>query len=384
LRQFGWAGPITLAGSEPHLPYHRPPLSKAWLQGTTDAESLLLRPAAFYADQAIDLLRGATAEAIDRTAGRVRLADGGSLAYDRLILALGAVPRRLAMPGHDLPGVLELRSRDDADRIRAALQPGRRLAVAGGGYIGLEVAASARALGLAVTVIEREKRLLARVASPALSAHVEARHRAEGVGFFLASGVEALEAAGGRVASVRLTDGRAVDCDAALIGVGGVPNTALAAQAGLACDDGILVDHTARTDDAAIYAIGDCTRRPLPLYGRIARLESVPNTTEQARQAAASLCGRPPPPAEVPWFWSDQFDMRLQIAGLPYDVDRLVPRGGPGLGVFHLDAEDRVQAVEAVDRPAEFAAGRMMILQRRKVDVGRLQNPAIALRDVFA
>ncbi len=385
LRQFGWRGSISLVGDEPHLPYQRPPLSKAWLQGETDADSLLLRPAAFYADHDISVRLGIPAVVIDRAARVVRLADGATLPYDTLILATGASARRIPLPGLDLPGVLELRSRADADRIRAELRPGRHLAVVGGGYIGLEVAASARALGLSVTVIEREPRLLARVASPSLSAHVEARHRAEGVALHLHAGVEALEATDGQVAAVRLTDGRAIACDAVLLGVGAVPNTDLAAAAGLACEDGIVVDDAARTSDAAIFAIGDCTRRPLPLYGRLGRLESVPNATEQAKQAAAALCGRPKPAPDVPWFWSDQYDMRLQIAGLPYDVARTVERGGPpGLAVFHLDAESRVQAVEAIDRPADFAGGRMLIARRRTVDADRLADPAAALRDLTA
>ncbi len=383
LRQFGWRGSITLVGDEPHLPYQRPPLSKAWLQGEADPDSLLLRPAAFYAEQDITVRLGIPAVAIDRATRVVRLADGAMLLYDHLILATGASPRRIPLPGLDLPGVLELRSRADADRIRATLRPGRHLAVVGGGYIGLEVAASARALGLSVTVIEREPRLLARVASPALSAHVEARHHAEGVALHLRAGVEALEAADGQVAAVQLTDGRSIAADAVLLGVGAVPNTDLAAACGLACKDGIVVDDAARTSDPAIFAIGDCTRRPLPLYGRVGRLESVPNATEQAKQAAAALCGRAPPAPDVPWFWSDQYDMRLQIAGLPYDVTRTVLRGGPpGLAVFHLDAEDRVQAVEAVDRPADFAGGRMLIARRRPVDADRLANPAAALRDL--
>jgi len=385
LRQFGWRGSITLVGDESHPPYQRPPLSKAWLQGEADAESLLLRPASFYADQDITLRLGIPVVAIDRAALVVRLADGVTLPYDFLILATGASPRRIPLPGLDLPGVLELRSRADADRIRAELRPGRHLAVVGGGYIGLEVAASARALGLSVTVIEREPRLLARVASPALSAHVEARHRAEGLTLHPHAGVEALEAADGQVAAVRLTDGRAIACDAVLLGVGAVPNTDLAAAAGLACEDGIVVDDAARTSDPAIFAIGDCTRRPLPLYGRLGRLERVPNATEQAKQAAAALCGRPKPAPDVPWFWSDQYDMRLQIAGLPYDVARTVQRGGlPGLAVFHLDAESRVQAVEAVDRPADFAGGRMLIARRRPVDADRLADPTVALRDLTA
>ena len=216
----------------------------------------------------------------------------------------------------ELDNVLELRTVADADRLKAVLQPGKRLAVVGGGYIGLEAAASARGLGAEATIIEREPRVLARVACQILSDFFEHFHRAQGVQIELNAGVQALEGADGRVTGVRLTDGRVIPCDAALIGVGAVANEELARDAGLACDGGIVVDLSARTLDPSIYAIGDCTQRPLPLYGRTMRLESVPNALEQARQAASAICGKPPPAPEAPWFWSDQYNLRLQIVGI--------------------------------------------------------------------
>ncbi len=306
LRQYGWPGAITLVGAEPIPPYHRPPLSKAWLKGEADAASLALRPQSFYADSGIDLRLGATATAIDRAGKRVTLTNGEILAYDRLILALGARARKLPVAGADLAGVLELRTAADADQLKAALGPGKTLAIIGGGYIGLEAAASARALGAEVAVIEREPRLLARVASPALSGFFLDFHRSKGVAVELDAGVAALEGQGGRVAAIRLSDGSAIRCDAALIGVGAVANDDLARACGLACNNGIEVDLAARTQDPSIHAIGDCTLRPLPQYGRMFRLELVPNAIEQAKQAAASICARPAPAPEIPWFWSDQ------------------------------------------------------------------------------
>ncbi len=387
LRQFGWKGPITLIGDEPILPYQRPPLSKAWLKGEATAESLALRPARFYTQQTIDVRLSISVVAIDRAAHRVVLADGTAVPYGKLILAFGARARRLSLPGFDLEGVLELRSVADADRLKAALGPGRRIAIIGGGYIGLEAAASARALGAAVFVMERESRLLARVASPPLSAFFEAAHRGQGVAIHLGAQVVGLEGQGGRVAGVRLADGTVLPCDAALVGVGAVPNEEIAAAAGLACAGGVVVDAQARTDDPDIFAVGDLTNRPLPLYGRRGRLESVPNALEQARQAAAAITGRPVMAADVPWFWSDQYDIKLQIAGMSFDVADLVVRGDPSSGVFavfHLDSASQVQCVEAVNTPAEFMAGRQLILKRKPVDAGALADLSCTMKDLAA
>ena len=387
LRQYGWKGGITLVGEEPILPYQRPPLSKAWLKREATAESLALRPARFYTQHAIETRLGTRATGIDRTAKRVSLGDGGSLAYDRLILALGAAPRRLGLPGEDFAGVLALRSAADADALAAMLGPGRRLAIIGGGYIGLEVAASARALGAEAVVIEREPRVLARVAGARLSAFLEAQHRAHGVEVLVDAAVEEIEGRNGAACGVRLRDGRLIGCDAVLVGIGAVPNEALAVAAGLDCGGGITVDLAARTADPAIHAIGDCTRRPLPLYGREARLESVPNAIEQAKQAAADICGRPPPVPEVPWFWSDQYDLRLQMAGLAFDPAETVVRGEPDGGsfaVFHLAADHRVLAVEAVNAPADFMAGRILVARQRQVAPAVLRDPAQPLKDPVA
>jgi 3-phenylpropionate/trans-cinnamate dioxygenase ferredoxin reductase subunit len=384
LRQYGWKGPITLIGAEPVAPYQRPPLSKAWLKGDSDLASLLLRPAAFYAANAIALHLSSPATEIDRANRTLTLGTGERVAYDRLIFALGAKARLLPVPGCDLAGVFDLRTVADADRLKAVLQPGLRFAIIGAGYIGLEAAASARSLGADVTVIEREARVLARVASPLLSDFIQRRHEADGVRIMLGATVEAFEGVDGQVACVRLADGGQVPCDAVLVGIGAEPNDALGRAAGLECADGIVVDTATCTSDAAIQAIGDCTQRPLPLYRRAARLESVPNALEQAKQAAALLCGRPPPAPEVPWFWSDQYEVRLQIAGLLFDVSESVVRGDPAAGafaIFHLAADGTVQAVEAVNSPAEFMAGRMMIARRRQVVAARLRDMTCPMRD---
>jgi 3-phenylpropionate/trans-cinnamate dioxygenase ferredoxin reductase subunit len=387
LRQYGWTGAVTLLGEEPLAPYQRPPLSKAWLKGEADGDSLLLRPTRFYAGRDITLRLSETVVAIERANHAVRLKDGERIGYDRLILATGSRPRHLALPGVGLAGVLELRNAADADRLKAALQPGRCIAVIGGGYIGLEVAASARALGVEATVLEREDRILARVACPALSDFFQSYHSARGVAFELGCRIEALEGAQGVVTGVRLSDGRLLPCDTVLIGVGAAANDELARDAGLACRAGICVDAEARTDDPAIFAIGDCTERPLPLYDRHGRLESVPNALEQAKQAAAAICGRPAPAPEVPWFWSDQYDLRLQIAGLPLGAAQTVLRGDPAsarFAVFHLADDSRLLAVEAVNAAAEFMAGKAMIARRQVLDPVRIRDPAVSVKDLPA
>lgn len=380
LRQYGHKGEIWLAGEETTLPYQRPPLSKAWLKGEAGVEDLLLRPASFYAEQNITLRPGATATRIDREGKIVGFSDGTAEAYDILILATGSTARRLAIPGADRPDLLELRTLEDAERLKAALRPGRRLAVVGGGYVGLEAAASARALGAEVVVIERMDRVLARVASQTLSDFFTARHRREGVEILTSAEVTGFEDAG-----VRLADGRLVEADAVLVGVGALAHDSLAAAAGLDCRNGVVVDEAARTSDPAIHAIGDVTFRPIPVHGgRMHRLESVPNALEQAKQAAAAITGRAAPAPEVPWFWSDQYDLKLQIAGLPDDADRQVVRGDPDSGafaVFHL-AGETIVCVEAVNAPAEFMAGRMMIGKATPVDAGRLVDPAVSMKAI--
>lgn len=386
LRQYGHAGPIVLIGDEPLLPYQRPPLSKAWLKGEVDAEGLQLKPDSWYEEAGVSLRLGGTVTSLNRGGKTVTLSSGEHLPYDYLILATGARARALPIPGADLAGVLALRTAADAEALKGALGPGKRLAVVGGGYVGLEAAASARALGGEATIIEREARVLARVACETLSNFFQDYHGARGVRFELSAGVAGFEGADGHVTGVRLSDGQVVACDAALVGVGAIPNEELARDAGLDCTNGVVVDIEARTADPFVFAIGDVTHRPLPLYDRQFRLESVPNALEQAKQAAAAIAGKPMPPHEIPWFWSDQYDLKLQIAGLPFDADRQVVRGDVAaarFAVFHLKG-DLVQAVEAVNAPPEFMAGKQLIAKRTPVSIEKLADVTISMKEVAA
>ncbi|MBN9466617.1 FAD-dependent oxidoreductase [Brevundimonas sp.] len=378
LRQYGHEGPIVLTGEEDAPPYQRPPLSKAWLKGEADLEALLLRPLSFYAEQNIDFRPSTVAVSVDAEAKTVAFHDGSSETYDLLVLATGSTARKLPVPGGDHPELLELRTLKDAERLKAVLGPGRRLAVVGGGYVGLEAAASARALGAEAVVIERAPRVLARVASETLSTFFTAQHRARGVEIVTGAEVTAVAKDG-----VTLADGSVVRADAVLIGVGAMASDGLARSAGLRCDDGVVVDDQARTSDPAVFAVGDMTRRPIPVHGGLHhRLESVPNALEQAKQAAAAIVGRPGPAPEVPWFWSDQYEFKLQIAGLPFDADRQVVRGDPttgGFAVFHLNG-DRIVCVEAVNAAPEFMAGKQLIGKGTPVDATRLADRTVSMK----
>ncbi|MBB1180501.1 ferredoxin reductase [Pseudomonas sp. FW305-3-2-15-E-TSA4] len=380
LRQYGHEGPIVLVGEEDAPPYQRPPLSKAWLKGEADLEALLLRPLSFYQEQGIAFRPSTVAVSVDPEAKTVAFHDGSSEPYDVLVLATGSTARKLPVPGGDHPDLLELRTLKDAERLKAVLGPGKRLAVVGGGYVGLEAAASARALGAEAVVIERAPRVLARVASETLSAFFTAQHRARGVEIITGAEVVAVAHDG-----VTLADGSTVQADAVLVGVGALAGESLARSAGLRCDDGVVVDDQARTSDPAIFAVGDMTRRPIPVHGGVShRLESVPNALEQAKQAAAAIVGRPGPAPEVPWFWSDQYDFKLQIAGLPFEADRQVVRGDPsagGFAVFHLNG-DRVVCVEAVNAPPEFMAGKQLIGKATPVDPAKLADVSVSMKAV--
>lgn len=383
LRQYGFEGEVVLIGEEPLPPYQRPPLSKAWLKGEADGDSLALKAPEFYVEHGIDLRLNAEVIGLNRAKKLVRLASGEDIAYDQLILATGSLARKLPIPGADDSRVLELRTAADADRLKAALTPGKKLIVVGGGYIGLEVAASARALGCEAVVVEREHRVLARVASEPLSAFFERLHRERGVEIRTNAQAAAIEDA----RSVRLEDGALIEGDAVLVGVGARACEDLAVAARLKCNNGIQVDGEARTlTDPDVFAIGDCSNRPLPLYAERGRMESVPNALEQAKQAAAAIAGRPAPAGEVPWFWSDQYEIKLQIAGLPYAVDRLIVRGDPAenhFAVFHMSG-DLIQAVEAVNAGPEFMGGKLLIGKRTPVDPVKLADTGVSMKEVAA
>ncbi|HEY8004259.1 MAG TPA: FAD-dependent oxidoreductase, partial [Phenylobacterium sp.] len=338
------------------------------------------------AEHKIDFRSSTRALSLNRGARTVALSDGSQVAYDALILATGAHAIALPIPGSDLDGVMFLRTAADAERLKATVGPGKTLAVVGGGYIGLEVAASGRALGAEVVVLEREARLLARVACEQLSTFFKAYHEAHGVTFELGALVTGFQGRDGRVTGVTLADGRTIACDAAVVGVGASPNDEIARDCGLATARGVVVDIEARTSDPAIFAIGDVAHRPMPVYGRMFRMESVPNALEGAKQAASAIAGRPQPPGECPWQWSDQYDLKLQIAGYAFDVDEILVRGDPAtakFAVFHLRG-DLVQSVEAINSPPEFMMGKQLILGRKPVDKARLADPSISMKEVAA
>ena len=376
LRQQNYAGAITVLGEEPYAPYQRPPLSKKYFSGETPHERLLLRPLTFYAEKRIALELGARVEEFDAAAHTLRLRDGRSLRYDKLLLATGSRPRRLAVPGADLPGVHHVRTIADIDALNEGLSPGARVVVIGGGYIGLEMASVARQRGFAVTVLEAAERVLGRVVCKEVSSFYMDLHRAAGVEVHVGAAVSAL-CGRERVEAVETADGRRFACDAVIVGIGVVPNVELAAAAGLECANGIRVDEHARTADPDVLACGDCTSHPLPLYARSVRLESVPNAVHQGKVAAATLLKSPAAYSEIPWFWSDQYDVKMQIVGLSDGHDTTVLRGDPArkcFAVYYL-ANRRLIAVDAVNSPREFAHAKKLIGAAFTIDADVLRDP---------
>lgn len=364
LRQYGYTDAITLLGSESYLPYQRPPLSKAWLKGAAALEDLYLRGDAFYADQNITARTGTYVNILNAKARSVTLANGEQLAYDHLIIATGSKSRPFAVKGADRVPHHVLRTLDDAEALKNALRPGHRLGLIGAGYIGLEVAASARYLGCNATLFERESRILARVASQDLSAFFTEMHAGRGVSLITDAQVTELSLGNGDTKVVHMATGVTHEFDLLLVGIGAQANDDVAAAAGLECANGIVVDDQARTSDPHIFAIGDVTSRTLPHYDGRFRLESVPNALEQAKQAASAITGYKAPVVETPWFWSDQYEFKLQIAGLLRPNTRAVLRGDPAFGafsVFHLDAENGLKTAECVNRPADFMAAKLLI-----------------------
>lgn len=381
LRQEGWTGEIVVVGDESGLPYQRPPLSKAYLAGRSTVDELAIRSPEFYTKQGIELLDG-TVEAIDRSERHVSLSTGDTLSYETLALCTGARPRRLPIPGADLPGVCYLRTAADVELIRAAAVAGRRVVIVGGGYIGLETAASLRALGLEVTVLEASERVLQRVTATEVSAFFDRIHRSEGVDVRTGAVVEALTG-DGRVREVVLASGESFPADLVVVGIGVEPNTELAAAAGLMVDDGVLIDSHARTSDPDILAAGDCTCRDMARYGRRIRLESVPSAGEQAKVAAATVCGKPKELATLPWFWSDQYDLKLQIAGLNTGYDDVVLSGNPSqdrdFTCFYLRHGELI-AADCVNRPRDFMFSKRALGQRTPVGRAELTRVAATSR----
>ncbi len=389
LRNEGWEGRILLLGEEAHLPYHRPPLSKAYLAGSVEKGSLSIRPQMAYDKANVEFIGGVRVSRIDRANQRLELADGSQLAYDRLAIATGGRPRPLSVPN---AAVAErcanfhyLRTLDDVEQIRAQLAPGKRLAIVGGGYIGLEVAASAIAQGLQVTVLEALPRVLQRVTAAELSAYYERKHREAGVDIRTGVQVADLEVTGDTVTAVLCADGSRLAADLVVVGIGLLANTELAAEAGLQVDNGILVDEHAQTSDPHIYAAGDCTNPPNALLGRRLRLESVPNALEQSRVAAANMAGKAKTYASVPWFWSDQYELKLKMVGLAEGFERLVLRGDPAtdsFSAFYLKG-DKVLAADTVNRPQDFIAAKRLVAEGIAVTAEQLADDGRPLKELL-
>ncbi|MBX3706245.1 MAG: FAD-dependent oxidoreductase [Pseudomonadales bacterium] len=380
LRQEGYQGEIVVIGDESHLPYQRPPLSKQYLSGEHGVEKVHLRPAKFYADQRITLKLGVRATAIDTAAHTVTTDAGETIPYTKLLLATGGRPRRLGIPGSDLAGIHYLRGIDDVDGIRAEMAPGKRLVIVGGGYVGLEVASVAVTAGLEVHVLEMESRILQRVTTPAMSAYYHQLHASRGVHVHTGTAVTGFRGAG-RVEAV-LCGPTEFPADLVIVGIGIIPNVEIAEAAGIACGNGIVVDDGCRTSAPDVFAAGDCTNHPNPLLGRRLRLESVPNAMEQARVAAANMCGGSKTYASIPWFWSDQYELKLQMVGFSSDGDSQVLRGDMAanhFAMFYLK-DGAVVAVDAVNSPKEFMICKQLIGKR--VDPAALADPAVDLKSL--
>jgi len=369
LRQEGFAGRIVMIGDEPVRPYQRPPLSKSYLARDSSLDELWLRPETFYAQHQIDVLAGETVTALDRAERRLRLASDSELSWDHLVLATGARFRPLAVPGAELDGVLPLRTLADADVLRERLDQAREVVVIGAGFIGLEFASVAIARGATVHIIEVTQQPMGRVVSATISKYFTDAHRRWGAEVLLGTGVTRILGTGGRVTGVETTGGRHLPADLVLICIGVVPNAELAREAGLAVDNGIVVDERLATADPAILAIGDCANFPTPFAIDRVRLESVQNAVDQGRSVAAYIVGKPAPYDKVPWFWSDQRDVKLQIAGITVGHDNAVLRGDPESGHFSVFCfrAGRLIGVESVNQAADHVVARRLLAGNPKL-----------------
>jgi 3-phenylpropionate/trans-cinnamate dioxygenase ferredoxin reductase component len=382
LRREGFTRRLVLISDENMLPYQRPPLSKKFLSGEMAAERLLFRHRAFYDEHAVELKLGVRAIRIETAARRVLLSNGEAIDYERLLLCIGAAPRRMTCPGSELAGVQYLRNVDDAAAIGAGLKPGARVVIVGGGYIGLEIAATARQMGCAVTVLEMADRVMNRVVASNVSEYFEHEHRTQGVKIICNTRVVRF-AGSGRVDAVVCADGSVYPADLLVVGIGAIANSQLAADAGLKCDNGIVVDETCRTSDPTIFAAGDCTNYFSPRYQSRVRLESVDNAFEQSKVAALNMLDRPMAYERVPWFWSDQYDNKLLIAGLSSGHDQQLTRGDPAtrsFSVCYLKGGELL-AVEAINHSKDYMAARKLIAERFRPDLDKLANLQVALKD---
>ena len=377
LRQKGFTGRLIMIGDEPYVPYQRPPLSKAFLAGELEIERLFFKPENFWPKHDVEMRLSTRVEKIDRDAKNITLDDGETIAYNKLILATGSRVRELHIPGHTLKGVHYLRSIDDVAAIQSEFKEGARLVIVGGGYIGLEVAAVGRKKGLDVTIMETESRVMNRVVATEISHFFQNMHAEEGAKLELGRRVQELHGDdAGQLTEVACMDGFTVPADICIIGIGIIPNTELAEAADILCSDGIVVNEYCQTLDEDIYAIGDCSRHPNPILGRHLRLESVHNAIEQGKTAAAAICGTPVAYAQVPWFWSDQYDVKLQITGLTEGYDQFVMRGDPAtrsFAAFYLQ-DGKLLAVDAVNSPREFMLGKKLITAGARFDLKKLKD----------
>lgn len=388
LRKQGWQGTIQVVGDESYLPYHRPPLSKDFLSNAMEIDRLTIRPPSIYEKHNIELKLGERVTSINRRAKTVTLNSGGELAYTKLALCVGSRARELALPGIKLAGIHYLRSIDDVLAIKEQVKSGRKVVIVGGGYIGLETAAVLTKLGLDVTVLEMLPRLLARVTAPELSSFYSRVHMEQGVSIHCDMTVESFAGdASNTVQKIICQNGISFEADLVIIGAGIVPNVELAAEAGLSIDNGIVVDEFAQTSDPNIVAAGDCTNHPNKLLDRQLRLESVPNATEQAKSAASSICGKQREYNQIPWFWSDQYNYKLQIAGLNIGYDQVVVRGdvetADSFSIFYLQ-KDKLLAADCVNRPKEFMLTRRLLTQGLSVDAVKLADEGIDPKEFLA
>ncbi|MEJ2139414.1 MAG: FAD-dependent oxidoreductase [Gammaproteobacteria bacterium] len=378
LRQKKFAGRIIMVGDEAYVPYQRPPLSKKYLAGEMETKRLYFKPENFYPDHDIELRLSTRVESLDTAAKTVRLDSGDSLEYSKLLLTTGSRVRKLAIPGSDLPGIHYLRNIDDVLSIQKDFAEGARLVIVGAGYIGLEVAAIAVKRGIEVTVLETEGRAMNRVVAPEISEFFQELHSAAGVKIEFGRMVQEFRG-DGKIEQVVCADGYTVPADICIVGIGILPNSELAEEAGLSCNNGIVVDEFARTSEPDIYAAGDCTYHPNALLGVSLRLESVHNALEQAKTAAAAMCGELTPYAQIPWFWSDQYDVKLQIVGLSQGYDQLVIRGDKAahsFAAFYLQ-NGRLLAVDAINSPREFMLAKKLVAAKAVFDPQQLADEAL-------
>ena len=386
LRQEGWEGRIVVVGEESQIPYHRPPLSKAFLAGEKTQEEIYIRPNDVYEKAEIEFVLDTRVESIDRTRKQISLNTGESMGYDKLALTVGSSVRRVNLPGVDLQGIHYLRTIADVERIKANVDSGKNAVIVGGGYIGLETAAVLKKLGMDVTVVEMMERVLQRVTAPEISEFYHRVHTEEGVKIICNTGVNAFEG-DGHVADVVCSDGNTLPADLVIIGVGIVPNVELAEKAGLKVENGIVVDEFARTCDHDIVSAGDCTWHYNKLYERWIRLESVQNASDQARVAAQTLCGKEKAYDALPWFWSDQYDLKLQIAGLSQDYDEVITRGdkdtGRSFAAFYLK-NSVIIAVDAINKPPEFMMGKRLIMNKVVADKDKLADATVPIKELLA